>query len=49
LGKIQLARLFGIQGISLWRLGQIPDYNPSGKDAHEMDIWQNILDEMEKK
>lgn len=49
LEKIKLARLFGIQGISLWRLGQIPDYQPADKDAHGMDIWQNILDGMEKK
>lgn len=49
LEKIKLARLFGIQGISLWRLGQIPDYQPAGKDAHGMDVWQNILDGMEQK
>ena len=45
--KIKLARLFGIQGISLWRLGQIPDYQPTDGRKLEMDIWQNILSEME--
>ncbi|MEN6315281.1 MAG: S-layer homology domain-containing protein [Clostridiaceae bacterium] len=49
LEKIKLARLFGIQGISLWRLGQIPDYQPADKDVHEMDIWQSVLNEMEKR
>ncbi|HEX2945784.1 MAG TPA: glycosyl hydrolase family 18 protein [Clostridia bacterium] len=46
--KVDLARLFGIQGISLWRLGTIPDYQPvNGKDF-DMDVWQSILHEMEK-
>ena len=47
--KIKLARLFGIQGISLWRLGQIPDYQPTDGRNLEMDVWQNILNEMERK
>lgn len=46
--KIRLGRLFGIQGISLWRLGEIPDYQPTDGRKLEMDIWQNILGEMEK-
>lgn len=46
--KVDLARLFGIRGISLWRLGSIPDYRPdNGKDV-DMDVWQSILSEMEK-
>jgi spore germination protein YaaH len=46
--KVDLAKLFGVQGISLWRLGTIPDYQPvNGKDF-DMDVWQSILDEMEK-
>ena len=24
--KLQLARMFGVQGLSIWRLGMIPDY-----------------------
>ncbi len=46
--KVDLAKLFGIQGVSLWRLGTIPDYRPDiGKDF-DMDVWQSILGEMEK-
>ncbi len=45
--KIKLARLFGIQGISLWRLGTIPDYQPDDGRKLGMDIWQNILLELE--
>lgn len=48
LAKINLAKLFGIQGISLWRLGQIPDYVPGDGRELGMDVWQNILKEMEK-
>jgi spore germination protein YaaH len=43
LEKIKMADMFGIQGISLWRLGTIPDYMPSGGQTYYLDIWQNIL------
>lgn len=46
--KIELAKLFGIQGISLWRLGNIPDYDGTNTSIKGMDIWQNILNELEK-
>ena len=46
--KIKLVELFGIQGISLWRLGTIPDYQPDDGRNLGMDIWQNILLELEK-
>ncbi len=41
--KINLAKMFGIQGISLWRLGIIPDYEEQGGKAIYLDIWQQIL------
>ncbi len=28
--KLELARLFGVKGVSVWRLGTIPDYTDSG-------------------
>ena len=34
--KISLARLFGIKGVSFWRIGLIPDY------AGEYDVWGSI-------
>lgn len=46
--KIKLAELFGIQGISLWRLGTIPDSQIDAGRKQGMDIWQNILLELEK-
>ncbi len=45
--KVRLAKLFGLQGISLWRLGQIPDIPSEAGQNYEMDIWQNLLSEME--
>ena len=38
--KIDLARMFGINGVSVWRLGLIPDYgDPPGRDLN-----YNVLD-----
>lgn len=33
--KLTLARMFGIQGVSVWRLGMIPDYS----DIPDYDVW----------
>jgi spore germination protein YaaH len=38
--KINLSRMFGISGISIWRLGNIPDYEQS---AVYLDVWQIII------
>lgn len=44
--KLDLAELFGIQQVSLWRLGQIPDIvSPVGSKQTYMNIWQTILNE----
>lgn len=43
MAKIRLAQMFGINGISLWRLGNIPaDESPSDKQQY-LDVWQNIV------
>jgi len=42
--KIKLAKMFGVNGISLWRLGNIPDDNKTEVDLKfGLDIWQRIL------
>lgn len=41
--KIQLARLFGINGISLWRLGNIPDFEDTEGNENYLDVWQTII------
>lgn len=38
--KLQLAQMFGITGVSLWRLGNIPNY--SG-EALNYDVWGAVL------
>ena len=38
--KVQLAQMFGITGVSLWRLGNIPAYNDPGLHYN---VWQTIL------
>jgi len=40
--KIELAKLFGINGISLWRLGNIPDFEETESGRTELDVWQTI-------
>jgi spore germination protein YaaH len=45
--KIKLAKMFGIKGISLWRLGNIPDYEEAdtAKKIY-MDVWQKVIDQL---
>ena len=38
--KVQLARMFGINGISLWRLGNIPNYPDEGL---YFNVWDSLL------
>ncbi|HWR60614.1 MAG TPA: glycosyl hydrolase family 18 protein, partial [Clostridia bacterium] len=45
--KIELAKMFGIKGISLWRLGIIPDFEAAGAGGMGLDVWQNIKEHME--
>lgn len=46
LAKIKLAGMFGIKGISLWRLGIVPDYPETGTKNIYLDVWQQILNKM---
>ncbi|MGN0967772.1 MAG: S-layer homology domain-containing protein [Oscillospiraceae bacterium] len=41
LDKIELARMFGITGVSLWRLGTVPDYSDEGL---YYDVWDSLLE-----
>ncbi|KUO68673.1 MAG: hypothetical protein APF77_14810 [Clostridia bacterium BRH_c25] len=45
--KIELAKLFGINGVSLWRLGNIPDFEESEGSGVELNVWQTIKKQME--
>lgn len=47
LAKINLAKLFGIKDISIWRLGNIPSYDGSEEQFMYFDTWQQILNARE--
>lgn len=47
--RIKLAKMFGIGGISLWRLGTIPDYENTVNENLYLDVWQRILNERENR
>ncbi|AUS96550.1 hypothetical protein CDQ84_07235 [Clostridium thermosuccinogenes] len=40
--KVNLAKMFGIRGISLWRLGNIPDFDDDGM---YLDVWQQLIEQ----
>ena len=42
--KIRLARMFGIDGLSLWYVGSIPTYEEEGLHYN---VWQAVLDQRE--
>ncbi|NLH97796.1 MAG: hypothetical protein GX477_10770 [Clostridiaceae bacterium] len=44
--KVGLARYFGIGGISLWRLGLVPDREDDGQNSFGMDVWQWLMAEL---
>ncbi|WZL73442.1 glycosyl hydrolase family 18 protein [Clostridiaceae bacterium 35-E11] len=48
LTKINLAKLFGIKNISLWRLGNIPGYDQENEKFMYLDTWQQILKQHHK-
>lgn len=43
--KIDLAKMFGIQRVSLWRLGNIPDFHENDNKEIYLDVWGHILRE----
>lgn len=42
--KINLLKLFDIQGISLWRLGNIPDFNDTQSNKTHLNVWEKIIE-----
>lgn len=43
--KAELARMFGIEGLSFWRLGTIPDFSGIENDTYNLDI-MGFIDEL---
>lgn len=46
LAKINLAKGYGLGGISIWSLYNVPDYNDSTGKKYYLDGWTTILEEM---
>ncbi len=46
--KIDMAKMFGIRGISVWRLGNIPDYEEQGANEIYLNVWNQIMQNTEK-
>lgn len=44
--KIDLAKKYGLGGISLWSLSNIPDYNDNTAKVFGMDVWNSILNSL---
>ncbi|MBE5966439.1 MAG: hypothetical protein E7255_05665, partial [Lachnospiraceae bacterium] len=44
--KIELAKSYGLGGISLWSLANVPDYTDSKGVKYHLDVWTTIVDEM---
>lgn len=43
LAKIKMAKMFGVDGISVWRLGIIPDFNEPLDQNIYLDVWEQII------
>ncbi|HHV11267.1 MAG TPA: hypothetical protein GXX75_13440 [Clostridiales bacterium] len=44
--KIELSKEYGLGGISVWSLGNVPDHNDSTGLKYHLDGWSTILSEM---
>jgi internalin A len=45
--KLDLAKTYGMGGISMWSLGNIPDYNDYNGKNFRLDVWENILNSIQ--
>lgn len=44
--KINLAREYGLGGISLWSLANVPDYTDKTSKAYGLDVWDSIINSL---
>lgn len=40
--KAKLSKMFGIEGLSFWRLGTIPNFSAEEDQAYNLDVWSSI-------
>lgn len=45
--KINLSKEYGLGGISIWSLGNVPNYTDSVGVKYHLDLWSTILEEMD--
>ncbi len=41
--KMNLIKMFGLKGVSIWRLGNIPDYKDDGGKKIYLDVWSKFF------
>jgi internalin A len=41
--KMDMAKQYGVGGISLWCLSNVPDYTDTTSKAYGLDVWDNII------
>lgn len=46
--KLELAKMFGVKGVSLWRLGLIPDFQSAGAGDASLDVFKGIMGNLNK-
>lgn len=44
--KIDLVKQYGLGGISLWSLANVPDYNDKNSKKYGLDVWNSILNSL---
>ena len=44
--KIELSKEYGLGGISIWSIGNVPDYSDASGAKYHLDGWSTILSEM---
>lgn len=42
--KLNLIKMFGLKGVSIWRLGNIPDFKDTGSKKIYLDVWDQLFD-----
>ncbi|PYG87999.1 internalin A [Ruminiclostridium sufflavum DSM 19573] len=45
--KIDMVKQYGLGGISLWSLSNVPDYSDKTAKAYGLDVWSSILNSLE--
>lgn len=47
--KADLVQFEGINGLSLWRMGIVPDYNDAVGNKYDLDVWNSLINKINQK